>query len=72
VCLHHQQLALASGGRLGAVCLAPGRQVAVIRGQVRADTRILYATTAGKILHLNRSNTLEAYRFVVFLYRLHQ
>jgi chromosome partitioning protein len=32
-----------------------------VLGQVRADARILYATTAGKVYHLTRSNALSDY-----------
>ncbi len=41
-----------------------GRSYRVL-GRVRADARILYATTAGKVYHLNRSKALDDYRFVV-------
>ncbi len=36
-----------------------------VLGQVRADARLLYATTSGKVYHLNRSKALEDYRLVV-------
>ncbi len=36
-----------------------------VLGQVRADARILYATTAGKVYHLTRSKALDDYRDVV-------
>jgi chromosome partitioning protein len=36
-----------------------------ILGQVRAEARILYATTAGKVYHLTRSKALDDYRVVV-------
>lgn len=41
-----------------------GRSYRVL-GQVRADARILYATTAGKVYHLTRSKALDDYRLVV-------
>lgn len=36
-----------------------------VLGQVRADARLLYATTAGKVYYLNRSNAMEDYAGVV-------
>lgn len=36
-----------------------------VLGQVRADARLLYATTAGKVYHLTRSNAMEDYGSVV-------
>jgi len=36
-----------------------------VLGQVRADARLLYATTSGKVYHLNRSNALNDYALVV-------
>jgi chromosome partitioning protein len=36
-----------------------------VLGQVRADARLLYATTSGKVHHLTRSNALQDYAFVV-------
>jgi len=33
--------------------------------QVRADARLLYATTSGKVHHLTRSNALQDYAVVV-------
>jgi cellulose biosynthesis protein BcsQ len=36
-----------------------------VLGQVRADARLLYATTAGKVYHLKRSNALDDDRAVV-------
>ena len=36
-----------------------------ILGQVRADARLLYATTSGKVHYLTRSNALEDYAVVV-------
>ena len=36
-----------------------------VLGQVRAEARLLYATTAGKVYHLTRSKALEDYRRVV-------
>jgi chromosome partitioning protein len=36
-----------------------------VLGQVRADARILYATTAGKTYHLTRSNAMQDYIAVV-------
>ncbi len=41
-----------------------GRSYRVL-GRVRADARILYATTAGKVYHLKRSKALDDYRQVV-------
>jgi len=38
-----------------------GRRWPVL-GQVRADARLLYATTAGKVYYLTRSKALEDYR----------
>ena len=35
-----------------------------VLGQVRADARLLYATTSGKVHHLTRSNALKDYAFV--------
>ena len=36
-----------------------------VLGQVRAEARLLYATTSGKVYHLVRSKALEDYRRVV-------
>ena len=36
-----------------------------VLGQVRADARLLYATTSGKVYHLTRSKALEDYVSVV-------
>jgi hypothetical protein len=36
-----------------------------VLGQVRADARLLYATTSGKVHHLTRSNALQDYAAVV-------
>ena len=36
-----------------------------VLGKVRADARLLYATTSGKVHHLTRSNALQDYAFVV-------
>jgi len=36
-----------------------------VLGQVRADARLLYATTSGKVYHLHRSKALEDYALVV-------
>ena len=36
-----------------------------VLGQIRADARLLYATTAGKVHHLTRSNAMEDYAVVV-------
>lgn len=36
-----------------------------VLGQVRADARLLYATTAGKVYHLTRSKALDDYMDVV-------
>ena len=33
-----------------------------VLGEVRAEARILYATTSGKVYHLNRSKALDDYR----------
>ena len=41
------------------------RQYWPVLGQVRADARILYATTSGKVYHLTRSNALADYVDVV-------
>ena len=35
-----------------------------VLGQVRADARLLYATTSGKVHHLTRSNALTDYAHV--------
>ena len=35
-----------------------------VLGQVRADARLLYATTSGKVHHLTRSNALMDYAYV--------
>ena len=35
-----------------------------VLGQVRADARLLYATTSGKVHHLTRSNALQDYAVV--------
>ncbi len=40
-------------------------QLHSVLGSVRADSRLLYATTAGRILHLRRSNALDDYASVV-------
>jgi chromosome partitioning protein len=45
-----------------------GEEVAQLHGvlgSIRADARMLYATTGGRILHLRRSNALEDYADVV-------
>jgi len=36
-----------------------------VLGTIRADARILYATTAGRMLHVRRSNAIEDYSNVV-------
>lgn len=36
-----------------------------VLGQVRAEARLLYATTSGKVYHLVRSKALDDYRRVV-------
>ena len=36
-----------------------------VLGKVRADARLLYATTSGKVHHLTRSNAFEDYAYVV-------
>jgi cellulose biosynthesis protein BcsQ len=36
-----------------------------VLGEVRADARILYATTAGKVYHLTRSKAMEDYQAIV-------
>jgi chromosome partitioning protein len=36
-----------------------------VLGQVRADARLLYATTSGKVYYLTRSKALDDYRMVV-------
>ena len=41
-----------------------GQHYAVL-GQVRADARLLYATTSGKVYYLTRSKALDDYRMVV-------
>jgi chromosome partitioning protein len=46
------------------VCREVSRHWPVL-GQVRADARLPYATTSGKVHHLTRSNALEDYRGVV-------
>ena len=40
-------------------------QLHSVLGSVRADARLLYATTAGRILHLRRSNALDDYAAVI-------
>jgi chromosome partitioning protein len=40
-------------------------QLHSVLGSVRADSRLLYATTAGRILHLRRSNALDDYASVI-------
>jgi len=40
-------------------------RVSPVLGVVRADARLLYATTAGKILALTRSKALDDYAVVV-------
>ena len=46
------------------VCREVSRHWLVL-GQVRADARLLYATTSGKVHHLTRSNALQDYAVVV-------
>jgi len=46
------------------VCREVSRHWPVL-GQVRADARLLYATTSGKVHHLTRSNALQDYAVVV-------
>jgi hypothetical protein len=46
------------------VAIEVGR-VSPVLGTVRADARLLYATTAGKILDLRRSKALDDYAAVV-------
>ncbi len=36
-----------------------------VMGTIRADSRLLYATTAGRLLHLTRSNALDDYASVI-------
>jgi chromosome partitioning protein len=36
-----------------------------VLGMIRADARLLYATTAGKVAHLRRSNAIDDYEVVV-------
>ncbi len=36
-----------------------------VLGQIRADARLLYATTSGKVYHLTRSNALQDYAAAV-------
>lgn len=40
-------------------------QLHLVLGSVRADARLLYATTAGRILHLRRSKALDDYDCVI-------
>jgi len=47
----------------GEVCLEVSKYWPVL-GQVRADARLLYATTSGKVHHLTRSNALQDYASV--------
>jgi len=46
------------------VCTEAARHYRVL-GQVRAEARLLYATTSGKVYHLTRSKALEDYQRVV-------
>jgi chromosome partitioning protein len=46
------------------VCAEVAQHYTVL-GQVRAEARLLYATTAGKVFHLKRSQAMEDYSAVV-------